>query len=58
MQQFFVKLGARYVIVTDMDGYCPWFLVLSTFVTLILASDEGIIDKKTWLAFLNEAGDH
>ncbi|KAF8829185.1 hypothetical protein HHX47_DHR3001043 [Lentinula edodes] len=58
VQQFFVKLGARYVIVTDMDGYCPWSLVLSTFVTLILASDEGIIDKKTWLAFLNEAGDH
>ncbi|KAJ3896879.1 chloride channel [Lentinula edodes] len=41
VQQFFVKLGARYVIVTDMDGYY-----------------EGIIDKKTWLAFLNEAGDH
>ncbi|KAJ3790799.1 chloride channel [Lentinula aff. detonsa] len=39
VQQFFVKLGARYVVVTDMDGYY-----------------EGIIDKKTWLAFLNEAG--
>ncbi|KAF5393443.1 hypothetical protein D9757_000639 [Collybiopsis confluens] len=37
VQQLFVKLGARYVIVTDIDG-CY----------------EGIIDKKTWLAFLNE----
>jgi chloride channel 3/4/5 len=36
VQQFFVKLGARYVIVTDTDGYY-----------------EGIIDKKTWIAFLN-----
>ncbi|KAJ4483361.1 chloride channel [Lentinula aciculospora] len=41
VQQFFVKLGARYVVVTDMDGYY-----------------EGIIDKKTWLAFLNESGEH
>ncbi|KAJ3762431.1 chloride channel [Lentinula raphanica] len=41
VQQFFVKLGARYVVVTDMDGYY-----------------EGIIDKKTWLAFLSEAGEH
>ena len=22
VQQFFVKLGARYVVVTDADGYC------------------------------------
>ncbi|KIK67362.1 hypothetical protein GYMLUDRAFT_37467 [Collybiopsis luxurians FD-317 M1] len=41
VQQFFVKLGARYVIVTDPDGYY-----------------EGIIDKKTWMAFLNELGEH
>ncbi|KAG2111266.1 chloride channel [Suillus discolor] len=37
LHQFFVKLGARYVIVTDTDG-----------------DYEGIIDKKTWLAFLSE----
>lgn len=37
VHQFFVKLGARYVVVTDSDGLY-----------------EGIIDKKTWLAFLNE----
>ncbi|KAF7965832.1 hypothetical protein HWV62_41252 [Athelia sp. TMB] len=36
VQQFFVKLGARYVVVTDTDG-----------------DYEGIIDKKTWLAFLS-----
>jgi chloride channel 3/4/5 len=37
VHQFFVKLGARYVVVTDTDG-----------------DYEGIIDKKTWLAFLSE----
>lgn len=35
VQQFFVKLGARYVVVTDPEGFY-----------------EGVIDKKTWLAFL------
>ncbi|EGN99742.1 hypothetical protein SERLA73DRAFT_88360 [Serpula lacrymans var. lacrymans S7.3] len=35
VHQFFVKLGARYVVVTDTDG-----------------DYEGIIDKKTWVAFL------
>lgn len=25
VQQFFVKLGARYVVVTDADGYCELF---------------------------------
>lgn len=37
LHQFFVKLGARYVVVTDTDG-----------------DYEGVIDKKTWLAFLSE----
>ncbi|KAF8630644.1 hypothetical protein AX15_002795 [Amanita polypyramis BW_CC] len=37
LHQFFVKLGARYVVITDSDG-CY----------------EGIIDKKTWLAFLSD----
>ncbi|KAH9944710.1 chloride channel [Amylocystis lapponica] len=37
VQQFFTKLGARYVVVTDTDG-----------------NYEGVIDKKTWLAFLGE----
>ncbi|KZT71831.1 hypothetical protein DAEQUDRAFT_749819 [Daedalea quercina L-15889] len=41
VQQFFAKLGARYVVVTDADGYY-----------------EGVIDKKTWLAFLSQLGDH
>ena len=30
LQEFFTKLGARYVVVTDSDGYCEFlFLVLS-----------------------------
>ncbi|TFK44756.1 voltage-gated chloride channel [Crucibulum laeve] len=37
VHQFFAKLGARYVVVTDTDGLY-----------------EGVIDKKTWLAFLND----
>ncbi|KAI0744080.1 chloride channel [Daedaleopsis nitida] len=37
VQQFFTKLGARYVVVTDADGHY-----------------QGVIDKKTWLAFLDE----
>ncbi|KAL1701528.1 chloride channel [Schizophyllum commune] len=37
VHQFFVKLGARYVVVNDADGLY-----------------EGVIDKKTWLAFLSE----
>ena len=37
VHQLFVKLGARYVVVLDTDGYY-----------------EGVIDKKTWLAFLGE----
>ncbi|KAI0745872.1 chloride channel [Earliella scabrosa] len=37
VQQFFTKLGARYVVVTDTDGHY-----------------EGVIDKKTWLAFLDQ----
>lgn len=35
IHQFFVKLGARYVVVIDTEGLY-----------------EGVIDKKTWLAFL------
>ncbi|KAK7472831.1 hypothetical protein VKT23_000938 [Stygiomarasmius scandens] len=37
VHQIFVKLGARYVIITDTDGFY-----------------EGVIDKKTWLAFLSD----
>ena len=29
VQQFFVKLGARYVVVTDADGYCEFLLFSS-----------------------------
>ncbi|RDB25370.1 H(+)/Cl(-) exchange transporter 5 [Hypsizygus marmoreus] len=35
VHQFFSKLGARYVVVTDTEGIY-----------------EGVIDKKTWVAFL------
>ncbi|KAF8521256.1 chloride channel [Hysterangium stoloniferum] len=37
VQQFFVKLGARYVVVTSSSGFF-----------------EGVIDKKHWVAFLDE----
>lgn len=28
VQQFFVKLGARYVVVTDVNGYCEYLILL------------------------------
>ncbi|KAG8904478.1 hypothetical protein FRB99_001690 [Tulasnella sp. 403] len=37
VQQMFVKLGAKYIIVTDPDGLYV-----------------GVIDKKSWIAFLGE----
>jgi len=40
VQEFFVKLGARYIVVTDANGHY-----------------EGVIDKKTWLAFLGQLED-
>lgn len=53
VQQFFVKLGARYVIVTDEDGYCE-LLSCSCQLEAHLEpfADEGVIDKNGWLAFL------
>ena len=27
VQQFFTKLGARYVVVVNSDGYCEWLLL-------------------------------
>ena len=60
VHQFFVKLGARYVVVLDADGYCEssfFFLIsLARGIWILMAwgADEGVIDKKTWLAFLGE----
>jgi chloride channel 3/4/5 len=59
VHQLFVKLGARYVVITDADGLCGCFChvfvtVLSPLLILFPSVDEGIIDKKTLLAFLNE----
>ena len=51
LHQFFTKLGARYVIVTDTDGLCA--CKCSPFPPCIdLHLDEGVIEKKTWLAFV------
>jgi chloride channel 3/4/5 len=56
VHQLFTKLGARYVIVTNMDGMCKftrcngaqeWMLTQDQF-----SIDEGVIDKTLWLAFL------
>lgn len=57
VQQFFVKLGARYVVVTDANGYCELFLFPSIGGDkphLEQFADEGVIDKNGWLAFLGE----
>ena len=62
LQEFFTKLGARYVVVTDSDGYCEsdlfcflWDCVNFSF--LFACVDEGVIDKKIWLAFLRTLGE-
>jgi chloride channel 3/4/5 len=55
VHQYFTKLGARYVVVTDTDGLCAcriWRLILIFCAETL--TDEGVIDKKTWLAFLSE----
>ena len=65
VQQLFTKLGARYVVVTDTDGYCAYPLPLRCvsrvhvhYMGVLSAGiDEGIIDKKTWLAFLKRLED-
>ena len=56
MQQLFVKLGARYVIVTDADGYCTLFpsFIDGLWYPHSRVADEGVIDKNGWLAFLSE----
>ena len=54
LHQIFVKLGARYAIITNTDGLCQ----PSAFILVLISNDkfnttdEGIIDKKTWLVFL------
>ncbi|KAG6841885.1 hypothetical protein C0991_005615 [Blastosporella zonata] len=54
VHQFFAKLGARYVVVTDTEGLCEFlcFHHLGTIPDPKYPSDEGVIDKKTWVAFL------
>ncbi|KAF9519196.1 hypothetical protein BS47DRAFT_1370811 [Hydnum rufescens UP504] len=37
LHQMFTKVGARYIILTNPDGYL-----------------EGVLDKKTWIGFVNE----
>lgn len=56
LHQFFVKLGARYVVVTDTDGYCMFFSIpyAKDHHLIVVTLDEGVIDKKTWLAFLSD----
>jgi chloride channel 3/4/5 len=34
VQQFFVKLGARYVVVTDADGYCAFLSFLDCAILI------------------------
>jgi chloride channel 3/4/5 len=58
VQQFFVKLGSRYVVVIDSNGFCKFgFPFHRSAVWGSLSNnlaDEGIIDKNGWLAFLGE----
>lgn len=56
VHQIFVKLGARYVVITDTDGICMFLrcgFVLKKSDDGKYFTDQGVIDKKTWLAFLS-----
>jgi len=57
VQQLFVKLGARYVVVVNSDGHCEW-VSFGHFrwirIDWIGIIDEGVIEKKGWLEFLGE----
>jgi len=67
LQEFFTKLGARYVVVTDSDGHCGFKKIIfpsvilsrcsADFLSLSAPVDEGVIDKKAWLAFLRTLGE-
>jgi chloride channel 3/4/5 len=61
LHQVFVKLGARYTIVTDADGLCQSVCYFKSYYyysnsnepnPFFCCIDEGVVDKKTWLAFL------
>ncbi|KAJ7084448.1 chloride channel [Mycena belliarum] len=52
VHQYFTKLGARYVVVTDMEGVCE--CISASLIFVELSADEGVIDKKTWVGFLSE----
>lgn len=54
VQEFFVKLGARYVVVTDANGLCERPLLFVSDCVDRHGLDEGVIDKKTWLHFITE----
>jgi chloride channel 3/4/5 len=56
VQQFFVKLGARYVVVVNPDGYCesPCLALGRTSINWTGSIDQGVIEKKGWLEFLGE----
>lgn len=57
LHQVFVKLGARYVIITDADGLCQSIhgqSCCSNSNEKFNGIDKGVIDKKTWLAFLSD----
>ena len=34
IQEFFTKLGARYVVITDSDGYCEFFFVFASSLSV------------------------
>lgn len=56
VQQFFVKLGARYILILNADGYCAclYFCVGYSIIGDFSILDEGIIEKKRWVGFLGE----
>ena len=59
VQQLFVKLGARYVIVTNSDGYCKfiWLRTLLEF-SLIRSKTKGLLTRRPGWPFLANWNDN
>ena len=58
VQQLFAKLGAKYVIVTDASGNCEHLFLFNLDLVLTRLSDEGVIERNAWIAYVNDMNDH
>lgn len=58
VQQLFAKLGAKYIIVNDTQGYCTSSMPCKLSRLTNNETDQGVIEKNAWIAFLNGLEEH